>query len=127
MFLDASDICTTQPLKKLSHRYLGPFEVIRPIGSHAYRLRLPHSMSRIHPVFHVSQLEPHFPNTIPNRVQSPPPPVEVEGKEEYLVTEVLDSKIDRRRHRCPLLYYIQWQGYKGTDQEFEWILATTFC
>ena len=42
VFLDASDIRTTRPSKKLSHRYLGPFEVICPIGSHAYRLRLPH-------------------------------------------------------------------------------------
>ena len=45
VFLDASDIRTTRPSKKLSHHYLGPFKVICPIGSHAYHLHLPHSMS----------------------------------------------------------------------------------
>ena len=58
VYLDSSDIRTTRPSKKLSHRYLGPFEVVRPVGTHAYRLRLPQSMARIHPVFHVVKLLP---------------------------------------------------------------------
>ena len=32
-------------------------------------------MQAVHPVFHVSMLEPSIPNTIPDRVQTPPPPV----------------------------------------------------
>src|SRR5215475_2256717 len=44
VYLDGSDIRTTRPSRKLSHRYLGPFEVVRPVGTHAYRLRLPWSM-----------------------------------------------------------------------------------
>jgi hypothetical protein len=35
IFLDAY-ICTTQPLKKLLHCYLGPFKVIHPLGTHVY-------------------------------------------------------------------------------------------
>jgi len=58
VFLDASDICTTRPLKKLSHRFLSPFPVVHPVGSHTYCLRLPPSMSCIHPVFHVVKLMP---------------------------------------------------------------------
>jgi len=58
VFLDASNICTTRPSKKLSHRFLGLFPVVHPVGSHAYRLRLPPSMSCIHPVFHVVKLMP---------------------------------------------------------------------
>jgi hypothetical protein len=45
VFLDASDISTTRPTKKFTHRYLGPFPIVRPVGSHAYRLKLPQSMS----------------------------------------------------------------------------------
>ena len=58
VFLDTSDIHTTHPLKKLSHHFLGPFPVVHPVGLHTYHLRLPPSMSRIHPVFHVVKLMP---------------------------------------------------------------------
>ena len=78
----------------------------------------------MHPVFHVSQLELSHPSTILNRVQPPPPPIEVDGEVEYEVEEILDSKIDRRRRHCQLLYLIRWAGYAGTDEETLWLLAT---
>ena len=34
-------------------------------------------------------LEPAMPNKIPNQVNSPPPPIEVQGELEYEITEVL--------------------------------------
>ena len=68
-------------------------------------------------------LEPATPNTIPNRVQSPPPPTNIDGELEYEIAEVLDSKLDRRR-LCKLLYLVCWLGYEGTDEEFSWLPAT---
>ena len=56
VYLDASDIKTTRPSKKLAHRNLGPYPIVRRVGSHAYRLRLPQSLSRLHPVFPVVKL-----------------------------------------------------------------------
>jgi len=44
VYLDASDISTTRPSRKLSHRRLGPFPVERQVSQHAYRLQLPFSM-----------------------------------------------------------------------------------
>jgi hypothetical protein len=81
------------------------------------------SESSPYPVFHVSQLEPATPNTILNRVQSPPPPIEVDKDIEYEISEILDSKLDKRR-KCQLLYFIQWAGYEGTDQEMDWLPTT---
>ena len=55
-YVDASDIKTTRPSKKLAHRNLGPFPIIRRVGSHAYHLCLPCSLSQLHPVFPVVKL-----------------------------------------------------------------------
>ena len=68
----------------------------------------------VHPVFHISQLELSHPNPFPDHVQSPPPPVDVEGELEYEIAEILDSKLDRCR-RPPLMYLVQWLGYEGDD------------
>jgi hypothetical protein len=69
-------------------------------------------------------LEPATPNSIPNRVQSPPPPVKIDGETEYEICETLDTKIDRCRKPCNLLYLVRWAGYEGTDEEMSWVLAT---
>ncbi|MBW0513358.1 hypothetical protein O181_053073 [Austropuccinia psidii MF-1] len=41
VWLASKNIMTTRPTKKLSERWLGPFEVIKKIGSHAYHLKVP--------------------------------------------------------------------------------------
>jgi hypothetical protein len=56
--LDASDIRTTRPSQKLSHRYLRPYPVEWMVSKHAYWLRLPRTMRRIHLVFHIVKLLP---------------------------------------------------------------------
>jgi hypothetical protein len=79
-------------------------------------------MRAVHPVFHVSMLEPATSNVIPNRIQPPPLPIEIEGEAEYEIAAILDSKIDRRR-TCKLLYLVRWSGYEGTDEELSWLPA----
>jgi hypothetical protein len=117
VFLDASDISTTRPTKKFTHRYLGPFPIVRPVGSHAYRLKLPQSMSRLHPVFHVVKLMPAPPDPIEGRRTRPPPPPEIVGGEErYEVEEIIDSRMRGRR----LQYLVRWKGYGR--EENSWIL-----
>src|SRR3979490_2039745 len=86
-------------------------------------LKLPDYMRVVHPIFHISMLEPTLPNTIPNHIQPPLPPVIID-EPEFEVTEVLDSKIDNRHKACKLLYLIWWAGYEGTDEETLWILVT---
>jgi len=81
-------------------------------------------MKSVHPIFHVSQLKTSLQSSIPNCVQSLPPPIKVNREVEYKVKEILDSKIDRRRRHCQLLYLVHWAGYAGTDEEMSWLLAT---
>ena len=104
-FFKAKFFCMTQPSKKLSKKFLGPFKILAKAGTHSYTLRLQDTICSVHPIFHVSMLEPATPNKIPNHVQSLPPPVEVQGELEYEISEVLDSKIDNQ-HSCKLLYLV---------------------
>lgn len=42
---------------KLSHRYVGPFKIMKRVGEAAYQLGLPPKYEIIHNIFHVSNLE----------------------------------------------------------------------
>ena len=48
--------------ENLSPRFIGPFEILQRIGTVAYRLALPPSMSGVHEVFHVSMLRKYTPD-----------------------------------------------------------------
>jgi len=100
VYVKAKYFWSTRPSKKLSEKNLGPYTIIAQVGSLSFTLRLPDSMHAVHPVFHVSQLEPAIPNTIPDQIQPPLPPVEVDGELEFEISEILDSKVDRRRRSC---------------------------
>ena len=108
------NIKTARPCNKLDHKRLGPFTIEKKIGKAAYRLKLPPTM-RIHPVFHVSLLEPVRPNDIPGRIQDPSPPIIIDDYEEYEVEEVLDSRFRRRK----LQYYVHWRGYPVSARTWE--------
>ncbi|CAJ2645609.1 unnamed protein product [Trifolium pratense] len=42
--------------RKLTSRFIGPFEILKRVGKVAYRIALPPSLANLHDVFHVSQL-----------------------------------------------------------------------
>ncbi|MBW0521043.1 hypothetical protein O181_060758 [Austropuccinia psidii MF-1] len=114
--LASKTIKTTRHTKKLSERWLGPFEVIKNIGSHAYHLRLPQQLKSVLPFFHVSLLEPVKKSTIPNWNQFSQPPVIVEEKEECKVAQVLDSKLKRGK----LWYLVEWKGFSEDPERSTW-------
>ena len=47
---------------KLSPRFIGPFEILERVGTIAYRLALPPSMSGVHEVFHFCMLRKYTPD-----------------------------------------------------------------
>ena len=61
---------------------------------------------RIHPVFHVSLLRPAATNPLPGQRHPPPPPVEVDGLEEWHVEDIWDSRWDRCGRGQPRLRYM---------------------
>jgi len=117
VYVKAKYFWSTRPSKKLSEKNLGPYNIITQVGSLSF-------MRAVHPIFHVSQLELAIPNTIPDWIQPPLPPVEVDGEPEFEITEILDSKVDCCCKSCKLLYLVRWSSYEGTDEETSWLLAT---
>lgn len=101
------NIRTTRPSDKLDYKRLGPFKVLKKISTHAYKLELPSTM-KIHPVFHVSMLEPVASDPLPGQKQVPPPPVIVDGELEFQVDEILDAK--RTRNPDQPMYLVKWTG-----------------
>jgi len=97
VFLDASDIRTTRPLQKLSHRWLGPFVVERRIRPMVYRLKLPYQMKQLHPVFNVVKLTPALDDPIMGcKTEDYPPPIVIDREAEWEVEEILDSRWHQR-------------------------------
>jgi hypothetical protein len=94
VLLRAKNITTWRPSKKFDARYLGLFLVSKRIGKLAYRLDLLPSMSRLHPVFNVSLLEPwHEPppesNFRPSAIQIPE---DIAIGDRYEVEGILEHK-----------------------------------
>jgi hypothetical protein len=115
VYVDAEDIKTNRPSKKFDSLRYGPYKVLEKVGSSAYRLDLPQSMSRLHPVFPVVKLTPAPDDPIVGRRAKPPPPPEViDGEEHHEVEEILDSRWYRRR----IEYFVKWKGYP--DSENSW-------
>jgi len=92
VMLNAKNICTKRPLKKLSPKPYGPFKVLEKKGSRAYKLEISPRW-KIHPVFHVLLLEPYRASNRPNREQPPRDPVEIEGNLEWEVERIVKSEI----------------------------------
>ncbi|MBW0572713.1 hypothetical protein O181_112428 [Austropuccinia psidii MF-1] len=70
----------------------------------------------IHPVFHISLLEPVKTSTIPNRHQEPPPPIIIEEEEEWEVSQILDSKLKRGK----LWYLVEWKCFSQDSERSTW-------
>ena len=112
---------------KLSPRFIGPFEILERVGSMAYRLALPPSLSDVHEVFHISSL----------RKYTPDPTLMVDWGEITVNTNVnfeqgpvrnMDSRDQVLRCKTVRLVKVMWQhrGVEEATWEHEDTMRTTY-
>ena len=105
VFVRSQYFWTSHLSKKLSEKYLGPYEIIAQPSPQSFTLCLLDTMRAVHPVFHITMLEPATPNTFQQHSKPPPAPVIIDGEPEYEISKIVNSKIDRQR-ACKLLYKV---------------------
>jgi hypothetical protein len=97
---------------KLKAGKLGPFKIIHKVSSVTYKLDLQKKL-RIHPIIHVSEIEPYYEDTF--RRNQPSPPVIVNNEEEYEVEKILG----KRTYYGKIQYLIKWKGYEISESSWE--------
>jgi hypothetical protein len=109
---------TTRPTEKLNFRKLGPFKILKKLSSNAYKLNLPASMSRLHPVFNINLLEPYVsPSNYPGRPnpESIPPAILEEGSTLGLpISNFIDVRHIGRRFD----YLVKFEGLPSSEQAY---------
>ena len=89
VWLEASNLKSIHPSKKLGPKHYGPFKVIEKIGHATYWLLLPDNWKLIHLVFNQDLLTPFNEVSYVIQCKPCPPPPEVIGNElEYEVQQI---------------------------------------
>lgn len=112
VMLSTKNLKLKRPSAKLDHKFLGPFPIDAIINPVAVRLSLPPSMARLHPVFHVSLLEPYHG---PLQRKKPPAPVIIDDELEYEVERLLDCRGTGENRQ----YLVKWTGYPIWEATWE--------
>ena len=109
----ANNTCSVRPSRKLNQKREGHFKLMEDPNlktPYAYRLDFPADI-KLHPVRHISKLEPAANDPYPGQIITPLPPLQMDGEEKWEVEEVLDAKVQYRK----LQYIIKWTSYDIPD------------
>ena len=118
VMLSSEHIRTTRPTRKFSERYIGPYKVLEQVSKVAFRLELPLEMRRVHPVFHISLLEPFKTSNIPGRTPQPPPHLEFEDEDIFEPKQIVDSRFRNKGKKIE--YRVEWAGYENHPDRYTW-------
>lgn len=103
---------------KLSPRYIGPYEILERIGETAYRIALPTELSKVHNVFHVSQLRKYVHD--PNHVLQPEVvPMDEDLTYEERPVQILDTKTRDTRNKTVKLVKFLWSNHQTEEATWE--------
>ena len=103
---------------KLSPRFVGPFEVLEKVGTLAYKVALPLSLSKIHNVFHVSTLRKYIydPSHV---VELEPIQISEDLTYEEVPVQIVDVMDKVLRHAVVKLVKVQWSNHSVREATWE--------
>lgn len=107
VYLLRRNIKTKRPSDKLDHKKIGPFKILRKLSGVSYELSLPPTM-RIHPIFHISLLEP-----APASARLDTNTTVEDHEPEYEVERIIDSRNNDTE------YLVKWKGYGHSENTWE--------
>ncbi|XP_027169262.1 uncharacterized protein LOC113768960 [Coffea eugenioides] len=104
--------------KKLQPRCVRPYKIIQRVGSMAYKLELPSSLSRIHNVFHVSMLKKY--HLDPSHVLQPES-IEIDEALTYEVKPIklLDRNVKELKNKRIPLVKVFWRNHGLEEATWE--------
>ena len=103
---------------KLSPRFIGPFEILERVGTIAYWLVLPPSMSGVHEAFHVSMLWRYTPDPA-HVVDWGEIEVDTDGTFEEGPMCIMDSRDQVLRRKTMRLVRVLWQHREVEESTWE--------
>ena len=107
--------------KKLTPRFIGPFQITERVGEVAYRIALPPRLANLHDVFHVSQLRRYIPD--PSHViQIDDVQVRDNLTVEALPMRIEDREVKQLRGKEIALVKVAWGG--PADGNITWELES---
>ncbi|XP_050141046.1 uncharacterized protein LOC126616997 [Malus sylvestris] len=103
--------------RKLSPRYIGPYQIVERVGEVAYRLALPLELARVHNVFHVSMLRRYVSD--PSHVIHPQPlEINLDLTYDEVPVTILDWKDKVLRNKTVRMVKVLWRNQ--TVEEATW-------
>ncbi|KAK8931451.1 hypothetical protein KSP39_PZI016502 [Platanthera zijinensis] len=105
-------------MKKLSPRFVGPFEVLERVGEVAYRLALPEEMSGVHDVFHVSYLRRAVRDSS-QIISTEEAPIETDLSIGVRPVKIVDSRIQKLRNREIRMVKVLWMNCGRPEYTWE--------
>ena len=99
---------------KLAPRYIRPFNILKRVGTVAYRLALPPSLSSVHEVFHVSMIRNYTPDPT-HVVDWGEITIDTDGTFEEGPVRILDRRDQVLRHKTVWLVKVLWQ-HRGVEE-----------
>ncbi|XP_027337184.1 uncharacterized protein LOC113850858 [Abrus precatorius] len=104
--------------RKLSPKFIGPFEVLSKNGPAAYQIALPLNLSHLHPVFHVSQLRQYVSDTS-HVINIDPVQVREDLSYEVYPVRIADHRIKQLRGKEISLLKVIWNSSDEGDATWE--------
>ena len=113
--------------EKRSPRFIGPFEILERIGTVAYRLALPPSMSGVHEASHVSMLRRYTPDPA-HVVDWGQVEIDTDGTFEEGPVCIVDSRDRVLRRKTVRLVRVLWRhcGVEESTWECEDTMRATY-